>query len=226
MAQNTGSPNFLPWPDYTDDADGPDAFENLARAVDLALKGLTSKLNSFSEAVGTKTLTATDGLTLGSHTVRKEALFDIRNLSTNGHTRTFRHYSRTSDGAGIVQVWDGSTRVNELHMVPTGDIARVVSNGARALYLPFAMHTWSVQLPAIAAGTGKFVSLRHGFPSGRFNDPPAILMTPWNVDCLVATAAYTNTYVDIRATAHMDKGVGATWVHGLAVQMLAANAFS
>lgn len=226
MAQNTGAPNNLPWPDYTDDADGPDAFENLARAVDIALKGLANQAAALSTAISTKSLAVTDGLTLGSHAVRKEALFDIRNLSTNGHARTFRHYSRTSDGAGIIQVFDGSTRVNELHILPTGDIARVVANGAQAKYFPFAVFTFSLQLPAIAAGAGKIITVRQSFPSGRFTQPPSVVVTPWHVDLLPSIYSRTSTYVDIRCTAHMDKGTPASAVHGIAIQMLAGDAFA
>lgn len=222
MAQNTGTPNFLPWPDYTDDADGPDAFENLARAVDIAIKGLQNQAAALATAVSTKSLAVSDGLTLGSHTVRNEALLDIRNLSSPGHAVTTRLYTRTSDGATILQNFDGSTVKNQLHLLPTGDIARVA--GTRVEYLPFAVFTGSLPGFSVTAGAGHLQTKRINFPAGRFTQIPAIALATNNPDLLLSIKAQSTAWLDVEAAANMDKGATGSG-HVIAIQMLANDAF-
>jgi hypothetical protein len=223
MAQNTGSPNFLPWPDYTDDADGPDAFENLARATDLSLKGLQNQLTALNTAAATRTLTVSDWIRLGSTAVNKDTPLDINRLA-GGTATIFRRYIN-SGGSGVLQLYRGATVANQLHMVADGDIARIVANGSQVKYFPFAVFTFAVQTPAITAGAGRTATTRVNFPGGRFTQVPAVVLTPWNVDCLVSVLDRTTTWLDIRTTAHMDKGIPATWVHGIVMQARANDAF-
>ena len=222
MAQNTGAPNYLPWPDYTDDADGPNAFERLARQTDLALKGLSNQAAALATAVSTKTLSVADYFVLGSHTVKKESLLDIRNLTSGGHAATTRLYTRTSDGATILQNWDGSTAKNQLHLVPTGDIARVA--GTRVEYFPFATFTGWLGGFSVTAGAGHLQTKRINFPGGRFTQSPCIALASDNPDLLLSVKSRTTAWLDVEATAHMDKAAaGGCYV--IAIQMLANDAF-
>jgi len=222
MAQTTGAPNNLPWPDYTDDADGPNAFKNLAQATDAALKGLQNQLTALNTAAATKTLTVSDWISLGSTAVNKDTLFDIKR-NAGGVATTYRQYVDSS-GTAVMQQIRGTTLANQLHLIADGDVARVVANGTQYKYFPFAVFTFTVQTPAITAGAGRTATTRVNFPGGRFTQPPIVVITPWNVDCLVSVLNRGTTWLDIRTTAHMDKGIPATWVHGIVMQARANDA--